>query len=314
MDKTSTVVKNIDSIGSEFVSKYFNALVGNPNSSVLRQFFHENSIYVFAQHGRPNHEIQGLSLIEWFVRRMKYSECTVTIRSVNTAARAHSTEFTVSSICELLRPENNVPLNFVQTFIIKRVAWTQKDFQIIETQCQFEDEIEDDFLPKAVSIPIIACTNVVKKKVKATNYILWLTPVDKGTAVGNEPIESNLKQTGNSNKIINLKAVVDMKVAGTSQTISKSKDCIGILKNSDAKTTCSINFSSQIVQKLKNKRPITVDSKLSNKLDHEREMVSKEKVVKNPTTEMQFTAKNASNGKTSFKCIQNFINIFPMKL
>jgi hypothetical protein len=53
MDKTSAVVEDIESIGSEFVSKYFDALAGKPNSSVLRQFFHENSIYVFAQHGRP---------------------------------------------------------------------------------------------------------------------------------------------------------------------------------------------------------------------------------------------------------------------
>jgi hypothetical protein len=211
MDKTSAVVEDINSIGSEFVSKYFDALASKPNSSALRQFFHENSIYVFAQHEHPDHEMQGLSLIGWFVKRMKYSECTVTVRSVNTAERAHSTEFTVSSICELLRPENNVPLNFVQTFVIKRVAWTQKDFQIIKTQSKFEDEIEDDFLPKAVSIPTIACTNIVKKKVKATNYILWLSPVDKGTAVGNEPIESNLKRTGNFNKIINLEAVVEWK-------------------------------------------------------------------------------------------------------
>jgi hypothetical protein len=313
MDKTSAVVEDIEFIGSEFVSKYFDALAGMPNSSALRKFFHENSIYVFAQHGRPDHEIQGLSLIEWFVKRMKYSECTVTVRSVNTAARAHSTEFTVSSICELLRPENNVPLNFVQTFAIKRVAWTQKDFQIIETVSKFEDEIEDDFLPKAVSIPIIACTNVVKKKVKATNYILWLSPVDKGTAVGDETIESSLKRTSNSKKIINLEAVVDMEVAGTSQTISMSTDCDGNMKNSNEKT-CSIYSNSKIVQKLTNKKPITVGSKLSNKLDHDREMILKEKVVENPTTELQFTVKNAPNGKISFKIIQNCISIIPMKL
>jgi hypothetical protein len=233
---------------------------------------------------------------------------------VNTAARAHSTEFIVSSTCELLRPENNVPLNFVQTFVIKRVAWTQKDFQIIETQTKFEDEIEDDFLPKAVSIPILACTNVVKKKVKTSNYILWLSPVDKGIAVDDEPIESNLKRTGNSKKIINLEAVVDMEVVGTPQTISMSTDCDGNLKNSDAKITCSIYSSSPIVQKLTNKKSITVDGKLSYKFDHDREKVSKEKVVENPTTEMQFTVKNTTNGKTSFKFIQNCIGIILMKL
>jgi hypothetical protein len=55
MDKTSAVVEDI---GSEFSSKYFDALAGKPNSSALRKFFHENSIYVFAQHGRPDHEMQ----------------------------------------------------------------------------------------------------------------------------------------------------------------------------------------------------------------------------------------------------------------
>jgi hypothetical protein len=105
-----------------------------------------------------------------------------------------------------------------------------------------------------------------------------------------------------------------MEVPGTSQTTSMSTDCDGNLKNSDAKITLSIYSTSQIVRKLTNKKPITVNSKLSNKLDHDKEMVSKEKIVKNPTTEMQFTVKNAPNGKTSFKFIQNCISIDPMKL
>jgi hypothetical protein len=299
MDKTSAVVEGIESIGRGFVSKYFDALASKPNSTALRRFFNESSTYVFTQHGRPDHEMHGLYLIGWFVKRMEYSECTVTVRSVNTAARAHPTEFTVSSICELLRPENDFPLNFVQTFVIKRVPWTQTDYQIVETQSKYEDEIEDDFLPKAVSLPILPCTNVVPKKVKATNYIFWLSPADKGTAVDDGLLESSSKRTDMSNKTIDLEVVVHNEIAGTSQTVSTSVD-----RDENLKTMSSISSGSQTVQKSTNKKPITVDCKLSNKHDRGRAMVSK-KVAENPMTDKQFTVKNAPNGKTSSNFIEH---------
>lgn len=63
MDKISAVADDIESIGRIFVSIYFGALAGNPNLLALRKFFNEKSIYLFAQHERPDHEMHVLYLI-----------------------------------------------------------------------------------------------------------------------------------------------------------------------------------------------------------------------------------------------------------
>ena len=138
----------VEFIRSGFVTKYFDA------PRALRQLFNELSLYIFAQHGHPDHEMYGMYLIGWFIRRMEYEKCTVTVFSVETSTRSHPTEFAVSSVCELIRPENDVPLKFTQTFVIRRVPWTRTEFHIVETRSKFDVEIENDYLPKVVSVPI----------------------------------------------------------------------------------------------------------------------------------------------------------------
>ncbi|XP_025417054.1 uncharacterized protein LOC112688196 [Sipha flava] len=122
LGKTNVMAaEDIESTGRGFVTKYFDALMGKPNPSALRQLLNEQSVYVFAQYGHPDHEMYGMCLIGWFIKRMEYGKCTVIVRSVDTSARPHPEEFAVSSLCELMRPGKDVPLMFTQSFIIKRV-------------------------------------------------------------------------------------------------------------------------------------------------------------------------------------------------
>lgn len=142
--------EEIEFFGNGFATRYYDALMGKPNASALRQLYNDKSKYVFVQPGRPDYEMEGLLLIGRFLKRMEYSKCEVTIRSVTTARRAHPTEFTVSSVCELSRLGNNVLRTFTQLFVVKRVPWTTAEFQIAITEFKFDDDIVDFSIPIAV--------------------------------------------------------------------------------------------------------------------------------------------------------------------
>lgn len=144
--------EEIESIGTGFAARYYDALAGKPDASALRRFYSDKSKYVFAQPGRPDCEMRGLLLIGRFLRRMRYSECTVTVRSVATARRAHNpAELAVTSVCELTRPGcNAVPRTFIQSSVVKRVPWTTAEFQIVATEFRFTDDSVDPSVPIAL--------------------------------------------------------------------------------------------------------------------------------------------------------------------
>jgi hypothetical protein len=148
--KTNLTDEEVESIGIGFVTRYYDALVGVPNPLALQRFYNDKSKYVVAQHGRPNYEMKGLLLIGRFMKRMGYSECTVTIRSVTTAVRP-TAELMVSSIGELSQPGNMVPQKFTQSSVIKRVPWTVADYQIVETVFRYDSDTMDHRIPIAVS-------------------------------------------------------------------------------------------------------------------------------------------------------------------
>jgi hypothetical protein len=52
-----TAAEKVESIGNGFSTKYFDALMGKPNSMALQQMFNEQSVYIFTQHGHPDHEM-----------------------------------------------------------------------------------------------------------------------------------------------------------------------------------------------------------------------------------------------------------------
>jgi hypothetical protein len=60
--------EKVESIGNGFITKYFDALMGKSNPLALRQMFNEQSVYVFAQRGRPDHELYGMYLIGCFIK------------------------------------------------------------------------------------------------------------------------------------------------------------------------------------------------------------------------------------------------------
>lgn len=227
----NVTAEEVGAIGSEFTTKYFDALMGKPNPSALRKFFNERSVYVFAQRGSPDREMHGLHIIGCFMKRMKYSQCIVTVHSVDTTTRPDPTEFTVFAVCELLRPGNDVPLNFAQTFVIKRVPWTRTEFQIVETQSKFNDEIEDDLLPIAVSVPV-ACMNLTTKTVDTTDNLR--SAIDTATAVDDERKKSSPKLTDFHSEIINAETVTGAKREATEkpQIIFSPTNRVGKLKES----------------------------------------------------------------------------------
>lgn len=145
--------EEINSIGKDFSSRYYDALVGKPDASALMRFFDRNSTYTFVQRrtGRPDYVMQGADLIGEFAERMQYGRCTaVTVRSVNTT-RVGSTRFNVSVVGELLCPANDVARKFLQTAVLKRVAWTRAEVLVIHTVFEFDDRIVDDVLPRTSS-------------------------------------------------------------------------------------------------------------------------------------------------------------------
>lgn len=84
--------EEIEFFGNGFATRYYDALMGKPDASALRQLYNDKSKYVFVQPGHPDYEMEGLLLIGRFLKRMEYSKCEVTIRSVTTARRAHPTD------------------------------------------------------------------------------------------------------------------------------------------------------------------------------------------------------------------------------
>lgn len=144
VSEKTVVAEDVDSTGRDFASRYYDAFAGKPDASAFRGFFDGNSKYSFVQHsGRPDHNIQGADSIAELADRMQYGRCAVTVRWVETT-RVGPTWFKVSVVGELLRPENDVPRKFLQSTVIKRVAWTRAEFLVVETAFEF-----DDVLPRA---------------------------------------------------------------------------------------------------------------------------------------------------------------------
>jgi hypothetical protein len=124
---------------------------------------------------------------------MKYNKCTVTVRSVDNIVRPHPTEFKLLSVCELMRPGKKTPFKFTQMFVIRHVPWSTTEFSIIETYSKFEDEIEDDYLPKSVSVQV-TCRKITSQIAEGSNRLRLLD--DKNTGV--DKLKELNKRTVNS--------------------------------------------------------------------------------------------------------------------
>jgi hypothetical protein len=229
-----------ESIGNGFSTKYFDALMGKPNPMALRQMFNEQSVYIFTQHGHPDHEMYGMYLIGSFIKRMEYSKCTVTVRSVATINRPHPTEFTVVSVCELKRPGYDTTFKFTQTFIIKRVPWTATEFRIVETHSKFKDDIEEDYLPKAVSVNM-TCRKISLKKAEGFDHIRL---PDDDTRV-NEQQQPSLKRIEN---VINTKTWFEKKI-GEKPQIKSKYGREKLQKTGEKSTDCSNTSNTKNVRK-----------------------------------------------------------------
>lgn len=147
----NVAAEQMDSIGRDFASKYYEAFAGNPDSSAFRRFFDVASKYSLVQKrcGRPDHCIQGVDAIAELADRMQYRGCAATVLSAVTT-RVGPTCFQVSVVGELLRPaESDVPRKFVQTTVIKPAAWIRTEFVVVETSFEFDDDLLDDVLPRA---------------------------------------------------------------------------------------------------------------------------------------------------------------------
>jgi hypothetical protein len=284
--------EDIESIGNGFVTKYFDALMGKPNPSALRRLFNEQSVYVFAQQGHPDFEMYGMYLIGWFIKRMEFCKCTVTICSVDTSARPHPAELAVSSVCELMRPENDAPFMFTQTFIIKRVPWTKTEFQIVETRSKFDDEIENDYLPKVVSIPI-NCKNMRLKTAEVSDNLR--SPYKKVTGVDENFEESSPRRT---DEIFSIKKVFSKKIQEKLQSTTANRD--EELNSGKMSTSSRTPTSTNNVRKYTDEKTNTtlrINGKTSSvKPIRGNEIVSRKKIAKNPMIEMQ-SVKNVPKGK-----------------
>jgi hypothetical protein len=304
-------IEDVESIGNGFVTKYFDALMGKPNPSALRQLFNEQSVYVFAQHGYPDHEMYGMYLIGWFIKRMEYCKCTVTVCSIDTSARPHPAEFAVSTVCKLMRPEKDSPFMFTQTFIIKRVPWTRTEFQIVETRSKFDDEIEDDYLPKVVSIPI-NCKNTTLKTAKVSDN--FRSPFEKVTGADKNLEESSHRRT---DEIICTKKVFSKKIREKLQSTTKNRD--GELNSGKISMASRTSTNSKNVGKHTDEKTNTtlrINSKTSSvKPTRGNEIVSRKKIAENPMMEILSVKNepkvvlNLDKIKTKFAVKRNDINI-----
>jgi hypothetical protein len=283
-----TTTEDVESIGNGFVTKYFDALMGKPNPLALRQLFNEQSVYVFAQHRHPDHEMYGMYLIGWFIKRMEYCKCTVTIRSVDTSTRPHPAELMVSSVCELLRPGKDAPFIFTQTFIIKRVPWTRTEFQIVKTRSKFEDEIENDYLPKVVSIPI-NCNNMTLKTAEVSDN--FRSTFEKVTRVNENLEESSPRR---SDEILSNKKVFKKKIREKLQSSTTNRD--GELNCGKMSTAINSKNVWKHTEKKAN-TTLRINGKTSNvKPTCGKEIVSRKKIAENPMMEIQ-SVKNVPKGK-----------------
>jgi hypothetical protein len=180
---------------------------------------------------------------------MEYNKCSVTVRLVDTAIRPQPTELKVLSVCELMRPGNDAPFKFTQTFDIRCVPWITTEFRIVETYSKFEDEIEDDYFPKAVSVQIIY-RKITSKIAKVSDRLRL--PDDKNTGV------DKLKELcpKRTDEIINTKKVFDKKINEKPQ--GKSINRHEELKNAGKKSTaCSSQASIKNIRK-------PIDRKMEN--------------------------------------------------
>jgi hypothetical protein len=254
--KMNLTDEEVESIGTGFSSRYYDALAGEPNRSALRRFYNDRSKYVVMQRGRPDYEMKSLLLIGRFVKRMGYSECTVTIRSVITAVRP-TAELVVLSVGELLYPGNMVPRKFTQSFVIKRVPWTAAEYQIVEMVFRYDNDTVDHRIPIAVNgTPVVAGpkrndTAVVSDE-KATGK-LKCTPanrVGKSNVTGGKSMTSTVPVVGS----LAANGKVDGKSCSSRSTHSRKLALVTVSVTGNpimkVKPVMKVNLSSKGAQSL----------------------------------------------------------------
>lgn len=132
-------VDEIARVGSDFASTFYAAFTGKPDARAFRRLFDGCSTFTFVQHcGRTDRRMTGADAIAEFADRMRYDQCTATVRSVTTT-RVRPTWFEIAAVCDLLRRRSDVPCRFSQTIVVRRVAWTRAEYVVVDTSFEFDD-------------------------------------------------------------------------------------------------------------------------------------------------------------------------------
>lgn len=163
-----TVGREVDAIGKEFATGYYDAFTATP-SARSRRFYDHRSKYVLLRYGRgPDLVVRGADQIERFNARMRYHECTLTVKSVD-AIRVGPDWLAVLAVGELTRPAHarRPPRTFVQSTVVRCASppppppsSSVERFVVVGTVFMFDDKFAVDDVFVSPPEPEPACPSV----------------------------------------------------------------------------------------------------------------------------------------------------------